>query len=153
MLFRSDLYADRWNHYQDQKNHYKAGDHRRTETISIKPNKTDIYTKGTKTQGEGDSWTTSANGYHIYSEDEVDSLNIDLKQDVKFNSPPDKDWDLNLPDAYSLISDLRNNDGFNSKSSPAALMRIHTMIDFDTAHKKRSDESRAKSSIDRKSVV
>ncbi|MBR4151867.1 MAG: pilus assembly protein [Selenomonadaceae bacterium] len=161
--FGYDFYKDRWNQYQDKNNHYTAGNHRRTETVIVTPNKEAKHNTGNNTTRGKDSngkenncYSTPANGYNIYSEEEVDSLNIDFKQDVKFKSAPTKDttgdWDLTLPKAYSVISDLKSNEGFSGKESAAASMRIHTMINFNEAHKERSAEERKKSEIGKKEI-
>lgn len=138
--FGYDLYTDNWNQYQDSNNHYKpttgtnqaASEHRRTETINIKTE-----------PGNGSSLKTDkeANFGGYYVEDDVASLNIDFKQDVEF---PEKskylseDWDLELgyDDGVKPINiDVLK--GYDSAT--AALMRIHSTINFDDKFKERSN--------------
>ena len=129
--FGYDLYTGKWNQYQDKNHHYKAGDHRRTETVSVKPNNTG--------NNSGNSYKTSANGSKIYSEQEVDSLNIDARQDVMFtlgSKYRSEDWDLDLEDAYDSLDQLIAASGYK-KGDAANYMRIHTMINFDEPHKAR----------------
>ena len=105
--FGYNLYEGKWNQYADWYNHYKSGDHRRVEKVSVVPQKTGIYdTPGSNKQGAGDGWTTPANGKYLYKEDEVDSLNIDFKSEVIFGSATAKDWDLPLGYDGSGISKL-----------------------------------------------
>ena len=142
----------KWNQYQDRYTKYLKGEHRRTEEIIIKPSPDGK--NGTDNDGRknlyGNLYSTQANGGKIYKEDEVDSLNIDFKQDVRFNTgskylPVSKkdsaaDWDLTLgyKDGFGSLTSWREGDSINGTGDPAALMRIHSTINFDEAHEKRS---------------
>lgn len=141
--FGYELYTDNWNQYQDTENHYNpttnqssesnaASEHRRTETINVKTG-----------QGSGSSLqvnkTANFGGYYV--EDDVASLNVDFRYDVWFD-PGSKylseDWDLEL--GYGDKEHLKNDDvlkGYDRET--AALMRIHSTINFDDRFKERSN--------------
>ncbi len=153
--FGYSVYSKKWNHYQDLKNHYKTGEHRRTETIEVVPNKTGLYNVPNRKNGEGNSYTTSANGNNIYSEEEVDSLNIDFRQDVEFEDGKNdngkgiskylsQDWDFSMNNYadtnYDEVHNLTNNDGY-TMNSPAIYMRIHGTMNFNMPHKTRSSST------------
>ena len=139
-----DVYTQRWNQYQDRQNRYNTGDHRRTETVNIIPNNTGKNTTDTKVSN---SYATSANGNKVYSEEEVDSLNIDFKQDVRFKTGSkylSQDWDFSMNDYsktnYDDVESLLNTNGYN-KSSSAIYMRIHNTMNFNLPHLTRSSST------------
>ena len=142
--FGYDIYEGRWNQYADWDNEYKSGDHRRIEKVTVVPEKNGIYNTPDKNkQGAGDGWTTPANGGNLWKESEVESLNIDFKPDIFFKNPGkymSEDWDLPLGyNSKDIVKTAALKGYTDSIDDPAALLRIHTAINFDGNHKVRTD--------------
>lgn len=107
-----------WNQFQDNKNHYTTGNDYRTETVNIQ-----------QTGGSGKS--TSANGGHYYNASQLDSINIDVKQDLRFYSKYNikSDWDL----GYDLPTNTKIEAYINTEGASDADvydLRIHNSINF-----------------------
>lgn len=119
-------YKGNWNHFQDKKSHYTAGNDYRTEVINIQ-----------QTGGSGQA--TSANGNKYFSESEVDSLNIDFKIDASFSGKFSSNWDLRtgLP-SNGVTRKAINNDGWTTGYKDD--LRIHASLNFNDAWADR-DES------------
>ena len=99
-----DAYTGKWNHYRQTINGqkliaYEMGDAFRTETVNVQKEIGNTSTNVNTSSGQ----TTTANGGNYYSESEVDSLNIDFNQDVKFGGVfTTKDWDLRTTDLTDI---------------------------------------------------
>ena len=109
-------FTEKWNHYRDNVNkngtkgndtklvHYKTGDDFRTETVNVTP-----------VESESNAIYTSANGRNVYSESEVDSINIDFNQDFEVTSAVSKDWDIRQPTTVDGATvKYRNMDGWSA---------------------------------------
>ena len=116
-------FTGKWNHYQDTQSHYKEGDDFRTEIINVK-------------QSGGSGRKTSANGNNYYSEDEVDSINIDFKIDSNFSSTFSTNWDLRTSLPQGVTRTAQNNDGW--KTGYKDDLRIIGSINFSGAWKDRN---------------
>lgn len=119
----------RWNHYKaDESNNkvkYSSGDANRTESVFLKTG-----------LGKGSSGIlkNEANNNHWYSQDEVDSINIDMRGEVQNNFSTD--WDIGIDDVtkYNYSSDFTN--GWSAKDG--ADKRILFKVEFDDKWEKRS---------------
>lgn len=121
-------YTMKWNHYRQtiagqKKVSYKTGDDFRTETVNVQ-------------MSGGSGIPTSANGNKYYSEDEVDSINIDFNQDVSFNKQFTSDWDLgsDAPDGTTI--GYLNQDGWDENIGYD--LRIQGLINLNYAYKNRN---------------
>ena len=83
--------GDKWNHYQagtySDRTHgikYTSGNTNRTESVVVKT-----------TAEDSSGASTLANGNHFYSANEVDSINIDMRAEVK-NIKFSTDWDIGM---------------------------------------------------------
>ncbi|MBQ6297923.1 MAG: hypothetical protein IJK81_09610 [Selenomonadaceae bacterium] len=84
-------FTKKWNHYRYSVNgqkrvSYKEGDTWKTETVNVTP-----------VNSQSSAVATEANGGKIYSEQEVDAINIDFNQDFEVTSAVSKDWDIRQP--------------------------------------------------------
>ncbi|MBR3747165.1 MAG: pilus assembly protein, partial [Selenomonadaceae bacterium] len=100
-------YKGKWNHYRQtiggqKRVSYKVGDDFRTETVNVQ-------------QTGGSGIPTSANGNKYYSEDEVDSINIDFNQDVEFSAQFTTDWDLGAAAPEGTTIKYINKDGWTDE--------------------------------------
>ena len=102
-----DSYLGNWNHYRQsisgsdgQKNiAYNSGDAFRTETVNVEIKEGANSNNTSTSSGQ----KTEANGGNYYSEEKVDSLNIDFNQDVRFGDKfTTKDWDLRATDLSGI---------------------------------------------------
>ena len=142
-----EMYTGAWNHFQDTKNHYKKDALYRTETITVQEgsavttpasintidSKSYTYNPGTKGRGDPYEWKR------------LDSINLDLKQDVAIdtkNYPKSRwlseDWDLPLgyKDGMSYLTNTIDWKG--GVSLKTASLRIHTTINIENPYPVRS---------------
>ena len=134
--------GEKWNHFQYQKSgkviSYDGTSKYRYEKIDVQP-----------TGGSGVS--TSANGSKYYTENELDSINIDFSQDVEFSSSTFlKDWDIGAWDSNYKTSEgvtvspvSAAKDGWGDWKNGKRLafdLRIHSTINFNTPYKTREDK-------------
>lgn len=139
------FYDGNWNHFQDmdKKVHYDTGELYKYENIEVGNNP---FTNKASTFKK-----TEANGNHKeYTEDEVDALNIDFKQDVNlsFNGTLTKDWDIGFDITDTTIKkvNLPNKDYIDNWNESQINLRIHATINFNQNYKTRtlSEEDKAK---------
>lgn len=139
------FYSGKWNHYQagvkGQSNlgiRYESGNAYRKESVIVTPNR---KTGGSvTTSAEGSSgYETDANGGNFYKENEVDSINIDFRAEVrgKFTS----DWDLgyDFPEGGHSYQFMNNN---SWSATDGADKRILFNTEFDQAFEARTDKIR-----------
>lgn len=125
------FYAGNWNHFQDPdaKVHYQTGDNYKTETITVSKNSTSLK-------------ATSANGGNIYSDDILDSLNLDFKQDVNitFNGVLTDDWDIGFDLTGTGIKKVGVlNETFRDNWGTAEInLRVHVTVNFDRNYETRN---------------
>lgn len=97
------FYAGKWNHYMSGTTSdttgisYTNNNPYRTESVGVKP----VARSG---NNGSDGQSTAANGNTFYSENEVDSINIDYQAEVRVRSGQmfTTDWDLNMGVASNL---------------------------------------------------
>ena len=127
-------YKEKWNHFQraDKKIYYNDGDVFRTENFEV----------NAQTGGNGSARKTSANGNKVYEDNELDSINIDYKQDIKMSSTGfTKDWDLGVEELpVSKITSISASEvGWNTNK--AFDLRIHSYVDFNAPWPTRYPQS------------
>ena len=125
----SDTYTGKWNHYQNTTISYDKDKNiaYRTENITVNSS-TDSNRKNSLS-------ATSLTGNKFYKEDEIDSLNIDFRGEIKtaFNS----DWDLGT--TTNLTYDTKFQNGWTKENGDT--LRIHSAITFDGVYKTRSGQT------------
>lgn len=127
---RNRLYYDgKWNHFQDPdaKIHYKTGDNYKTENVTVSSDSTSLK-------------TTSANGNNIFNDNELDSLNIDFKQDVSLTIGDvlNDDWDIGFDingTGIAKVDVAAYRDNWNVSQMD---LRIHVTINFDRNYPTRT---------------
>ncbi len=127
---RNRLYYDgKWNHFQDPdaKIHYKTGDNYKTENVTVSSDSTSLK-------------TTSANGNNIFNDNELDSLNIDFKQDVSLTIGDvlNDDWDIGFDingTGIAKVDVAAYRDNWNASQMD---LRIHVTINFDRNYPTRT---------------
>lgn len=115
-------YVGNWNHFQraDKKIYYTDGDVVRREDIQIK--------SGGK---NGTARPTDANGNKQWDDKDLDSINIDYKQDVYLDKTGfTTDWDLGVA-LPSPVTSIQARGYSNWSTSKAFDLRIHSYVDFD----------------------
>ncbi len=121
------IFDGKWNHYKTpNKKITNSGKIFGEENLSIAP-------------GSKNEFDTPANGYKKYDWKELESINIDFSQDVKFKLKNGKsyfteDWDIGYPEPTEEIYSIEilNN---GSKT-----VRTHSQINFDEPYKTRPDK-------------
>ena len=153
----STVYSERWNHFQDTKNHYVTGKFYRTGTVAVfddvfddnNDGIADRYGKTGNTGKTSDVVATTASSNtdgKPYLGTVLDSINIDFKPEVDLKGTDwlKEDWDLalgnvsadkfNYKDAWSTSNGVKYDD--------IKRLRIHSSINFDTPYKARDDDDR-----------
>ncbi|MBR0260636.1 MAG: hypothetical protein IJQ85_02470 [Selenomonadaceae bacterium] len=129
----------KWNHYQagagygsgDNKGiKYTSGNVYRTESVIVKATK-----KNNRDDDSSSGWNTDANGGTFYTEDIVDSINIDFRAEVSKTFTTD--WDLGQP--LSAQQSYRFTEGWSA--TDGADKRILFNVEFNNAFKKRESVS------------
>ena len=153
--FGYSVYSERWNHFQDMKNHYNiAGATYRTETINVWDDVVD-----NDKDGLADSWRTSSSvtdtlastntGGKPYLCYELDSINVDFKPEITFvEDAAEEDWDFKL--GYLTTSCNPGNDFKDwtalqgSDVRNIGILRIHSTINIGEPYKERGEAYREK---------
>ena len=158
-----EMYSGAWNHFQDTKNHYKKNALYRTETITLRAESEDGKTKTTAVTTLASINTVDSKSYtynpgtkpgeddsrgNPYEWQRLDSINLDLKQDVGIdtkNYPKSKwlseDWDLPLGYKDGIYTLKDTADGYDVVNDNARYLRIHTTINIENPYPVRSDVS------------
>ena len=145
-------FSGKWNHYQagvkGQSNlgiRYESGNAYRNESVIVTPDRKTAGKSITQSSEGSSGEVTDANGGNWYSEDEVDSINIDFRAEVKekFSS----DWDLGYDFPESGHSyQFMNNDSWSA--TDGADKRILFNTEFDQAFEARTDKIRGQANPD-----
>ncbi len=124
---RDDVYAGKWNHYQDVGVHYTNNNPYRTETVRVKP------VQSNDSDGKTTS-ANSANGNTFYKETEVDSINIDFRAEIVVAKMFSADWDLGFPiPNFNKYNNVANNSwGVGKGDDKRILFNTEFNESFDT---------------------
>ena len=126
-LFGHSLFVGKWNHFKEPKKKivYEKGNKYRTESITVK---------------DGTEFATDANGNNKYSWEELETINIDFAQDVKFSGRFTEDWDI----GYEKPTGITNMQAM-SMSSTVTLdqlnFRVHADINFNAPYLTRPSKT------------
>lgn len=130
-------YTGKWNHYQDSDISYTAGSAHRVESKNISPS-TAVGTSANNAAGNKNT---------IYSEDEVDSINLDFRAESVFGGTYngvssmatwDFDWDLRSELPEGVTRKAAYNTGWYQDSNDD--LRIIASFNFTSAWKDRDPD-------------
>ena len=126
-IFGHSLFVGKWNHFKEpnKKILYQAGNKYRTESITVK---------------EGTEFATPANGGNKYSWEELETINIDFAQDVKFTGRVTEDWDIGYEKPISATN-MQALSMSSVVSSEQINFRVHADINFDKPYLTRPSKT------------
>ena len=161
-IFKGTFYTERWNHFQDFRNHYVRGNLYRTGTVTVLD---DVETDdGGNITSYGVTSSVAATAASItsdhpgikarktykagitdtdtvglpYTWDKLDSINIDFRPDVILSGDwLEEDWDISK--GFNGVSFTSHKDWSDPN---IGRLRIHTSINFDGVYAERDNDKR-----------
>ena len=138
-------YAGKWNHYQagikSNSNYgirYTSGNAYRNESVIVKTSRK-TSGKNVVSSADGSSGeATDANGGNWYYEEEVDSINIDFRAEVKGKFKSDWDLGYDFPETGHSYQFTENG---SWSATDGADKRILFNVEFDEAFERRASSS------------
>ena len=126
-IFGHSLFVGKWNHFKEpnKKILYQAGNKYRTESVTVK---------------DGTEFATPANGGNKYSWEELETINIDFAQDVKFTGRVTEDWDIGYEKPISATN-MQALSMSSVVSSEQINFRVHADINFDEPYLTRPSKT------------